>query len=94
MTRTKKSSAKALNANEELLDTDPSGEDSDGVGDIIITPIDTISAEKRTNASWAAIRGAHKISKKTDRYQRKYKWANPLTLVRRCSGSPSVITTE
>ena len=36
------------------------------VGDVIITPIDTISAQKRTNASWAAIRGAHKISKKTD----------------------------
>ena len=31
---------------------------------MIITPIDAISAEKRTNASWAALRGAHKISKK------------------------------
>ena len=36
------------------------------VGDVIITPNDTISAQKRTNASWAAIRGAHKISKKTN----------------------------
>ena len=36
------------------------------VGDMIITPIDTISAEKRTNASLATIRGAHKISKKTN----------------------------
>ena len=36
------------------------------VGDVIITPIDMISAQKRTNASWAAIRGAHKISKKTN----------------------------
>ena len=35
------------------------------VGDVIITPIDTISAQKRTTASWAAIRGAHIISKKT-----------------------------
>ena len=35
------------------------------VGDMIITPIDAIAVEKRTNASWAACRGAHKISKKT-----------------------------
>ena len=36
------------------------------VGDVIITPIDKISAQKCTNASWTAIRGAHKISKKTN----------------------------
>ena len=36
------------------------------VGDVIITPNDTISAQKRTNASWAAIRGSHKISKKAN----------------------------
>ena len=36
------------------------------VGDMIITPIDAISVEKRTNASWAAFRGAHKISKKNN----------------------------
>ena len=40
------------------------------VGDMIISPIDTISAEKRTNASWAAIRGAHKISKKNNQSTR------------------------
>ena len=34
------------------------------VEDVIITPIDTISAQKRSNASWAAIRGAHKIPRK------------------------------
>ena len=44
--------------------SDEAGEPT--VGDVIITPIDTISAQKRTNASWAAIRGAHKISKKTN----------------------------
>ena len=38
----------------------------DGVGDVIFTPNDTISAQKRTNVSWAATRGAHKISKKTN----------------------------
>ena len=37
-----------------------------GDGDVIFTPNDTISAQNRTNASWAAIRGAHKISKKTN----------------------------
>ena len=37
-----------------------------GVGDMIIRPIDAKSVEKRTNASWAAFRGAHKISKKTN----------------------------
>jgi hypothetical protein len=36
------------------------------VGDMIIAPIDAISVEKRTNASWATFRGAHKISKKTN----------------------------
>ena len=36
------------------------------VGDGIFTPNDTISAQKRTNSLWAAIRGAHKISKKTN----------------------------
>ena len=36
------------------------------VGDVIITPIDTISVEKRNNASWAAFRAAHKISKKNN----------------------------
>ena len=36
------------------------------VGDVICTPNDTISAQKHTNASWAVIRGAHKISKKTN----------------------------
>ena len=36
------------------------------VGDMIITPIDAKSVEKRTNASWAAFRGVHKISKKTN----------------------------
>ena len=35
------------------------------LGDVIFAPNDTISAQKRTNASWAAIRGAYKISKKT-----------------------------
>ena len=65
------------------------------VGDMIITPIDTISIEKRTKASRAAVRGAHKISKKKiSKYQRKYEWANLPALVRQFSGSPSVITTE
>ena len=36
------------------------------VGDVIITPIDTISAHKCTTVLWTAIRGAHKISKKTN----------------------------
>ena len=31
------------------------------VGDVIMIPNDTISAQKRTNASWAAIRGTHNI---------------------------------
>ena len=35
------------------------------VGDVIRTPIGMISAQKRTNALLAAIRGAHYISKKT-----------------------------
>ena len=35
------------------------------VGDVIITPNDMISAQKRTTTSWAVIRGTHKISKKT-----------------------------
>ena len=34
------------------------------VGDAIFVPNDTISVQKRTNAMWAAIRGAHRISKK------------------------------
>ena len=37
------------------------------VGDVIFTPNDTISAQKCTNASWAIIRGAHNISKKTNK---------------------------
>ena len=36
------------------------------VGDVMITTNDTISAHKRNNASWAAIKGAHKISKKNN----------------------------
>ena len=35
------------------------------VGDVIFAPNGTISAQKRTDASWAAIRSAHRISKKT-----------------------------
>ena len=35
------------------------------VDDVIITPNDTIPAKKCNNASWAAIRGAHNISRKT-----------------------------
>ena len=35
------------------------------VGDVIVKANDTISAQQGTNASWAAIRGAHKISKKS-----------------------------
>ena len=34
-------------------------------GAVILTPSDTISAQKRTTTAWVAIRGAHKISKKT-----------------------------
>ena len=34
------------------------------VGDVIFTPNDKISVRKCTNATWAAIRGAHKIPKK------------------------------
>ena len=34
------------------------------VDDVIFTPNDTISVQKRTNVMWAAIRGAHKILKK------------------------------
>ena len=41
--------------------------DGAAVGDVIIAPIDTISTHKRTNALWAVFRGAHKISKKTDK---------------------------
>ena len=36
------------------------------VGDVIITPNDMISAQKRTTTSWAVIRGTHKISKKNN----------------------------
>ena len=35
------------------------------VGDVIFVPNDTVSAQKRTNDMCAAIKGAHKISKKT-----------------------------
>ena len=35
-------------------------------GAVILTPSDTISAQKRTTTAWVAIRGAHKISKKTN----------------------------
>ena len=35
-----------------------------GVGDVIFTPNDKISVQKRTNVMWAEIRGAHKIPKK------------------------------
>ena len=34
------------------------------VYDMIFTPNDTISVQKRTNVMWAAIRGAHRIPKK------------------------------
>ena len=37
----------------------------DSVGDVIFAPNDMISVQRRTNATWAIIRGAHKISKKT-----------------------------
>ena len=37
---------------------------AEGVGDVIFTPNDKISVQKRTNVTWAAIRGAHKIPKK------------------------------
>jgi len=50
-----------------------SGMDSqECVGDVIITSNDMISTQKRTNASWAALRGAHKISKKTDQGTKEY----------------------
>ena len=65
------------------------------VGDVIFAPNDTISVQKRTYAMWAAIRGAHKKNKEKEaRYQRKYNWTIPPALVRRSSGSPSVITTK
>ena len=41
-------------------------QDAAAVGDMIIAPIDVISVEKQTNASWAAFGGAHKISKKNN----------------------------
>ena len=34
------------------------------VGDVIFSPNDKISVRNRTNVTWAAIRGAHKIPKK------------------------------
>ena len=34
------------------------------VGDVILAPNDTRSVEKRLNAMWAAVRGAHKIPRK------------------------------
>ena len=40
------------------------GHKTANVRDVIITPIDMISAQKRTNTLLDAIRGAHKISKK------------------------------
>ena len=39
------------------------------VGDVIFTPNDKISVRKRTNVTWAAIRGAHNIPKKKKQYK-------------------------
>ena len=36
------------------------------IASAIIAPVDAISVKKRNNASWAAFRGAHKISRKTN----------------------------
>ena len=48
----------------KLSDTVTDGNSQECVGDVIFTPNDKISVRKRTNATWAAIRGAHKIPKK------------------------------
>ena len=46
-------------------DTVTDGNSQECVGDVIFTPNETISVQKHTNATLAAIRGAHKIPKKT-----------------------------
>ena len=48
----------------KFSDTMTDGNSQECVGDVIFTPNDTISVQKRTNVMWAAIRGAHKIPKK------------------------------
>ena len=40
------------------------GNSQECVGNVIFTPNDKISVQKRTNVTWAASRGAHKIPKK------------------------------
>ena len=50
------------------------------VGDVIFTPSDKISVRKHTNATWAAIRDAHKIPKK-----KKQDEGNTRGLIHQCS---------